>query len=68
MSNLDKILNKIISRKLMVFLIACGGLFTGTLTSSDWVVIATIYISVQGVTDLIIKLKSNEQTTSNGNC
>ena len=68
MSNLDKILHKIISRKLMVFLIACGGLFTGTLTSSDWVVIATIYISVQGVTDLIIKLKSNEQTTSNGNC
>lgn len=60
MSNLDKILHKIISRKLMVFLIACGGLFTGTLTSSDWVVIATIYISVQGVTDLIIKLKSNE--------
>ena len=68
MSNLDKILNKIISRKLMVFLIACGGLFTGTLTSSDWVVIATIYKSVQGVTDLIIKLKSNEQATSNGNC
>ena len=58
MNNLDKILDKIISRKLMVFLIACGGLFAGDLTSQDWVVIATAYVSVQGFTDMIIKLKS----------
>jgi hypothetical protein len=58
--NLDKIINKIISRKLMVFLIACVGLFTKDLTSEDWVIIATIYISVQGVTDMIIKLKEKK--------
>jgi len=58
MSNLDKILNKFISRKLMVFIIACGGLFAGNLTSSDWVIISTAYISVQGFTDIVTKLKS----------
>ena len=58
--NLDKIINKIISRKLMVFLIACVGLFTKNLTSEDWVIISTIYISVQGVTDMIIKLKEKK--------
>jgi len=55
---IDIILNKFISRKLMVFTIACFGLFNGNLTSEDWVIIATIYISVQGVTDMIIKLKN----------
>jgi hypothetical protein len=58
MSNLDKILNKFISRKLMVFIIACGGLFAGNLTSHDWVIISTAYISVQGFTDIVTKLKS----------
>jgi hypothetical protein len=58
MNNIDKILDKIISRKLMVFVIACGGLFAGDLTSQDWVVIATAYVSVQGFTDMITKLKS----------
>jgi len=54
---IDNILNKLISRKLMVFIIACGGLFLGNLTSSDWVIIATAYIGVQGVTDIVAKLK-----------
>jgi hypothetical protein len=55
MRNLDYILNKIISRKLLVFVIACVGLFVGNLTSSDWVVIATAYISVQGIMDVLKK-------------
>jgi len=42
----------------MVFLIACGGLFSGNLTSEDWVIISTAYISVQGFTDIITKIKS----------
>ena len=57
-NTLDKILEKVVSRKLAVFIIACIGLFLGNLTSEDWVIIATIYISVQGVTDMIIKLKN----------
>lgn len=56
--NIDRILNKFISRKLMVFLIACGGLFAGDLTSQDWVVIATAYVSIQGFTDIVSKLKN----------
>jgi len=56
--NLDRILSKFISRKLMVFIIACCGLFLGNLTSQDWVVIATAYVSIQGFTDIVAKLKS----------
>ena len=54
---IDFILNKIISRKLMVFAVACAGLFSGTLTSSDWVIIATAYIGIQGFTDIVERIK-----------
>jgi uncharacterized membrane protein len=54
----DAILNKFISRKLLVFIIACAGFFLGNLTSSDWVVVATAYIGVQGFTDIVKGLKS----------
>jgi len=57
MNNLDKILNKIISRKLMVFVVACCGLFIGNVTSTDWVIVATAYVGIQGFTDIILKLK-----------
>ena len=55
---IDRILSKFISRKLMVFIIACCGLFLGNLTSQDWVIIATAYVSIQGFTDIVAKLKS----------
>lgn len=54
---LDILLNKWISRKLMVFIVACTGLFTGYLTSSDWIIISTAYIGIQGFTDIVNKLK-----------
>ena len=53
----DLILNKWISRKLLVFLIACVGLFSGQLTSSDWVIIATAYVGIQGFTDIVKMLR-----------
>lgn len=56
---IDFILNKWVSRKLMVFVIGSFGLFSGTLTSSDWVIVAVTYISLQGVTDIVYKLKQN---------
>ena len=56
---IDQILNRYVSRKLMVFVVASFGLFSGTLTSSDWVIIAGIYIGTQGVIDAIAKLKNN---------
>ena len=55
---LDAFLNKYLSRKLMVFFIASFGLFSGTLTSSDWVIIATAYVSIQGFVDIVTKLKN----------
>ena len=54
---IDIILSKWVSRKLLVFLVACGALFSGQLTSSDWVIIATAYIGIQGFTDIVKKLK-----------
>ena len=53
----DLILSKWISRKLLVFLIACGGLFVGNVPSSDWVIIATAYIGIEGFTNIVERLK-----------
>lgn len=53
----DIVLSKWISRKLLVFLIACIGLFSSTLTSPDWVVIATAYIGIEGITNIVERLK-----------
>jgi len=55
---IDIILSKWISRKLLVFFIACIALFAGDLTSEDWVVIATAYVSIQGFTDIVKIFKS----------
>lgn len=58
---LDAILNKWISRKLMVFLIATGLAFWGNLTSSDWVIIATTYIGTQGAVDIVERIRKTGQ-------
>lgn len=54
---IDLYLNKWVSRKLMVFVAACAGLFSGYLDSNDWVIVATAYVSIQGFTDIVKKLK-----------
>jgi hypothetical protein len=56
-ARIDKILNRYVSRKLMVFIVASFGLFSGTLISSDWVTIAAVYIGTQGAIDAIAKLR-----------
>ena len=59
---IDSILSKLISRKLMVFITACAGLFSGKLDSGDWVIIAAAYIAMQGTTDIVerlMKVKKN---------
>lgn len=55
---LDKILDKLISRKLLVWLTATGLLAFSDLTSSDWVLISAIYIGGQSVVDVVGKFKS----------
>jgi hypothetical protein len=51
---IDGLQSKFISRKLLVFLVACGGLFTGRLTSSDFVVIASAYMIAQSGKDVMV--------------
>jgi len=53
---IDFILSKWLSRKLTVFVIASAGLFSGVITSTDWVIIATSYITIEGVTNIVERL------------
>ena len=59
MGTIDKILNNRISKNLFVFAVATGLIAFGQLTSSDWVIIATVYIGTQGAIDAVAKLKGN---------
>tara|TARA_R110000765_G_scaffold409818_1_gene508246 strand:+ start:2018 stop:2212 length:195 start_codon:yes stop_codon:yes gene_type:complete len=53
----DKILEKIVSRKLLVWATATALMFTSHLDSSDWLVLSALYIGGQSVIDAIVKLK-----------
>jgi hypothetical protein len=53
---IDLFLSKWISRKLVVFVIGSTGLFSGVLTSTDWVIVATTYIAIEGATNIVEKL------------
>jgi len=52
MGILDNITQKYISRKFLVFVIGTGLALFGNLTSSDWVIVSSIYIGSQAVVDL----------------
>ena len=55
----DRLLNKLVSRKLMVWLTATGFMLFETvpLTSQDWVAISLAYIGIQGLADIATKWK-----------
>jgi hypothetical protein len=53
---IDLFLSKWVSRKLTVFVVASWGLFSGVITSTDWVIIATSYITIEGVTNIVERL------------
>ena len=60
---IDLLLSKWVSRKLTVFVVASAGLFSGVITSTDWVIIATSYIAIEGATNIVerlMKVKSND--------
>ena len=54
---IDKLVEKMISRKFLVRLTASAMLAFQNLESSDWVIISAIYIGGQTVIDGIAKLK-----------
>jgi len=53
---IDLFLSKWVSRKLTVFVVASAGLFGGVITSTDWVIIGTSYITIEGVTTIVERL------------
>ena len=53
---IDLFLSKWVSRKLTVFVVASIGLFSGVITSTDWVIIGTSYITIEGVTTIVERL------------
>ena len=56
-AKLDRLVEKMISRKFLVWLTATGLMLVSDLASSDWVMISAIYIGGQTVIDGIAKLK-----------
>jgi len=61
----DKFVEKIISRKFLVWLSATVIFaFTTHLKSSDWVVISAIYIGGQTVIDAVVAMKGNSKMSS----
>jgi len=55
---IDKGLEKVLSRKLLVWTTATGLAAGGFLTSGDWVTISALYLGGQSVIDAIVKLKA----------
>jgi hypothetical protein len=53
---IDLFLSKWVSRKLTVFVVASVGLFSGVITSTDWVIIGTSYIAIEGATSIVERL------------
>ena len=57
---LDKGIEKLTSRKLLVWMVATGLMWIGNLESADWVIISGLYLGGQSVIDAIVKLKGLE--------
>lgn len=60
---IDFFLRKWISRKLTVFIVASFGLFSDVITSTDWVIVATSYIAIEGVSSVVERLMKAKQTS-----
>jgi len=54
---IDQTLNKIVSRKLLVWVVGTVGLLTGSLNSGDWVTISIVYIGTQAAVDVVERLR-----------
>jgi hypothetical protein len=60
---IDLYLKKWVSRKLTILVIASAALFAGSLESSDWTVVATMYIAIEGATNIaerLMKARGNQ--------
>lgn len=57
---LDKGIQKLTSRKLLVWLTATGLMVWGGLESGDWIIISGLYLGSQSVIDAIVRLRGLE--------
>lgn len=64
---IDKMQSKWISRKLLVFTVGSIALFTGKVQSEDWVIISSIYISLEGATSIVERILKAKQGNSQNN-
>lgn len=53
---IDLYLKKWVSRKLTILVIASAALFMGKLESTDWTIVATMYIAIEGATNIAERL------------
>ena len=53
----DKVIEKLVSRKLLVWGTATALMFSSTIDSGDWLILSALYIGGQSVIDAIVKLK-----------
>ena len=58
-AKIETLLEKAISRKLLVWVTATGLMLTANLESADWVIISGLYLGGQGIIDAIAKLKGH---------
>lgn len=60
----DIFLSKWVSRKLTVFVVASAGLFLAKLDGDNWTIVATVYISIEGATNIVERLMKVKGTTA----
>lgn len=56
-AKLDLMVEKLISRKFLVWLTATGLMALSELESGDWLILSSIFIGTQGVVDVVERLK-----------
>jgi len=58
MAAVDRTLEKVISRKLTVWIVATLLMFNANIESEHWLYLSALYIGGQSVIDAIVKLKN----------
>jgi hypothetical protein len=61
---LDRVLNRFISRKLLVWVVATILMYTAKIESGDWILISMVYLGSQGVLDIVERIYKIKNTTT----
>ena len=56
---IDRFREKIVSRKLLVWLTGTVGMFMGVVSDDNWVAISLAYIAIQGIADIASQWRGN---------